>query len=158
MDRVHGRDPRGGMAGPIRLRDLRNKAGLSMRALAKRVGVSATYVSAVERGIMKASPQYLADVLQALDVKRPYRARVYWAFELIPPSITDFLMENRRFFNNCFDQAEPYDGALRYRTDDHREDPDDDPEFDNAIRTSFAERKQESAGPDVQPGGEAPMG
>jgi len=151
IDRVHGRGPRGGMAGPLRLRDLRTKAGLSLRGLAKKVGVSSAYVSMVERGLAKASPQYIADVLQALDIKRPYRARVYWAFEMIPPSIIEHLRENRIFFNQCFDAAEPYDGPLEMRADDER-DNEDDHDFARAIR------KQKSSDPDVPPVGTPPVG
>jgi transcriptional regulator with XRE-family HTH domain len=151
-ERIHGREPRGNMAGPIRLRDLRTKAGLSQRTLAARVGVSAAYVAMVERGLAKASPQYVADVLQALDVKRPYRARIYWAFEMIPPSIIEHLRENRVFFNQCFDAAEPYDGPLKYRYHDERDDPEDDPTDAHALRQPDAPRA------DVQPGSETPVG
>lgn len=147
--RIHGSAPRGGMAGPLRLRELRTAAQMSLRVLAKRVGVSSAYVSMVERGLAKASPQYLADVMKALDIKRPYRARVYWAFQEIPPSIIDHLRENRVFFNECFDAAEPYDGPLRQRATDDRNDEDD---------IAHAFRKPHGTGADVPPGGETPMG
>jgi transcriptional regulator with XRE-family HTH domain len=50
-----------------RLRELREKTGLSMRQLAERAGVAASYVSAVERGKISPTIHTLSRVLAALD-------------------------------------------------------------------------------------------
>ncbi|KHL13275.1 UNVERIFIED_CONTAM: hypothetical protein LK11_32595 [Mumia flava] len=60
------------MASPVRLgarlRELREAAGVSMRALAGELGISPSALSQIERGVMQPSVNRLVEIVTALDV------------------------------------------------------------------------------------------
>jgi transcriptional regulator with XRE-family HTH domain len=53
------------------IRDLRHSAGVSLRQLADRAGVSNPYLSQVERGLRKPSAEVLQQIANALRVSTP---------------------------------------------------------------------------------------
>jgi len=53
------------------IRDLRRTAGVSLRQLAERAGVSNPYLSQIERGLRKPSAEVLAQIASALRVSTP---------------------------------------------------------------------------------------
>jgi transcriptional regulator with XRE-family HTH domain len=80
QDRDGQDDRTGGPAGPPRdlgrdvgdfIRDVRRSAGVSLRQLASRAGVSNPYLSQVERGLRKPSAEVLQQIAGALRVSTP---------------------------------------------------------------------------------------
>jgi transcriptional regulator with XRE-family HTH domain len=53
------------------IRDLRHNAGVSLRQLADRAGVSNPYLSQIERGLRKPSAEVLQQIASALRVSTP---------------------------------------------------------------------------------------
>ena len=51
-----------------RLRELRNKTGLSQEAFADNVGLDRTYISGIERGVLNPSVRNLARIASELNV------------------------------------------------------------------------------------------
>lgn len=54
------------------LREARIKAGLTGRAMSRKLGKSSSYISQVERGMISVSPQASRDICQLLDL--PFEA------------------------------------------------------------------------------------
>ncbi len=53
------------------IKDLRSKAGVSLRQLAEQAGVSNPYLSQIERGLRKPSAEVLQQIAHALRVSAP---------------------------------------------------------------------------------------
>ena len=80
-----------------KIKELREKAGMTQTELADKVGVSKSVISAYEKGIRNPSQKVLEDIADTFGVSfLSFFERGYWADEAITINITYFNSEQQK--------------------------------------------------------------